>query len=179
MPFLPGDSLLFAVGALASLEGGGLDVTQVWCLLVTAAILGDNINYQAGRLIGPKIFSRPQSLFLNPKNLERTQAFYDKHGAKTVLFARFLPIFRTFAPFVAGVGKMNLKKFVFFSVSGSILWMSCFLGAGYFFGNIPIVKKNFTVVVMAAVILPGIPILITVLKDGLAAYRAHRASLKQ
>jgi membrane-associated protein len=163
-PFLPGDSLLFAAGALASLDSG-LEIKLLWCLLVLAAIIGDNLNYQVGRWVGPKIFSQPKSWFLNPNNLKKTEDFYARYGAKTVMFARFLPIFRTFAPFVAGVGKMARKKFIFFSVTGSFLWMSCFLGAGYFFGNVPIVKNNFTLVIMAAIILPGIPIAWQVLKQ--------------
>ncbi len=169
-PFLPGDSLLFAVGALASLEGGGLEIKFVWGLLVLAAFFGDNLNYMIGQKIGVKIFSRPQSIFLNPVNLERTQAFYRQHGAKTVIFARFLPVIRTFAPFVAGVGRMEYRKFAFFSLIGSIGWMTCFLGAGYFFGNIPVVKKNFTLVVMVLIVVTLVPVGLETIKQ----IRAHR-----
>lgn len=165
MPFLPGDSLLFAVGALASLEGGGLEIKFVWGLLVLAAIMGDNLNYFIGQRTGIKVFSNPDSIFLNPKNLERTQDFYRRHGAKTVMFARFLPIVRTFAPFVAGVGRMDYRKFVFYSFSGTILWMTCFLGAGYFFGNIPIIKQNFTLVVMGVIAVSLIPIALEAFKQ--------------
>lgn len=170
MPFLPGDSLLFAVGALASLESGGIEIKFVWGLLVLAAFIGDNTNYMMGQKIGVKIFSKPDSIFLNPTNLQRTQDFYHRHGAKTVMFARFLPIIRTFAPFVAGVGRMEYRKFAFFSLIGSVLWMSCFLGAGYFFGNIPIIKQNFTIVVMAVIGVSLIPVAIETFKQ----VRAHR-----
>ena len=153
-PFLPGDSLLFAVGALASLESGGIEIKFVWGLLVLAAFVGDNVNYMVGQKIGVKIFSKQQSIFLNPVNLERTQGFYQRHGAKTVMFARFLPLIRTFAPFVAGVGRMEYRKFAFFSLIGSVVWMSCFLGAGYFFGNIPVIKQNFTMAVIAVSLVP-------------------------
>ncbi len=163
-PFLPGDSLLFAVGALASIQGGGIEIVPAWCLLVLAAITGDNLNYQIGRWIGPKVFSKPKSIFLNPENLRRTEEFYMKHGAKTVMFARFLPIFRTFAPFVAGVGHMKRRQFIFYSVSGTLLWMTTFLGAGFFFGNIPVIKKNFTLVVMGVIVVSLIPIALEVLK---------------
>lgn len=164
-PFLPGDSLLFAVGALASIEGGGISIVPAWCLLVLAAVIGDNLNYQIGRWIGPKVFSRKKSIFLNPENLRRTEEFYLKHGPKTVMFARFLPIFRTFAPFVAGVGKMKRRQFISFSLAGTLLWMTAFLGAGYFFGNIPIVKKNFTIVVMGVIVVSLIPIVLETFKQ--------------
>ena len=171
-PFLPGDSLLFAVGALASLEGGGVEIKFVWGLLVVAAFLGDNVNYLIGKKIGAKIFSRPQSIFLNPANLKRTQDFYHRHGIKTVMFARFLPIIRTFAPFVAGVGRMDHRKFAFYSLVGSILWMSCFLGAGFFFGNIPVIKKNFTLAVMILIVISLAPVVLETIKQ----IRAHRNS---
>ena len=175
MPFLPGDSLLFAVGALASLEGGGIEIKFIWGLLVLAAISGDNLNYFIGKRTGIKVFSNPDSIFLNPKNLERTQDFYRRHGAKTVMFARFLPIVRTFAPFVAGVGRMDYRKFVFFSVTGSILWMTCFLGAGYFFGNIPVIKQNFTLVVMGVIAVSLIPIALEAFKQS----RSYQGSAKK
>jgi membrane-associated protein len=164
-PFLPGDSLLFAVGAIASLDNGGIDITVVWLLLVAAAFAGDNINYAIGRSIGPRIFSRPKSLFLNPANLSRTQDFYNRHGAKTVMFARFLPIIRTFAPFVAGVGRMKYRNFASFSILGTLLWMTIFLSAGYFFGNIPVIKNNFTIVVMAVIGVSLIPMILETLRQ--------------
>ncbi len=164
-PFLPGDSLLFAVGALATLEGSGLKIEIIWMLLIGAAFLGDNTNYQIGKFLGPKIFSKPKSLFLNPNNLQKTHDFYAKYGNKTVLLARFLPLFRTFVPFVAGVGRMNYPQFVMFSLSGSFLWMSSFLGAGYFFGNIPSVKTNFHIVILALIGITLLPIVFGVIRS--------------
>jgi len=168
-PFLPGDSLLFAAGALASLESSGLSITLMWALLISAAILGDNSNYYIGRRLGPKVFRREKSLFLNPKYLAQTQEFYRDHGGKTVLLARFMPIFRTFAPFVAGVGRMNYRKFLTFSVVGSFLWMSLFLGAGYYFGNLPSVKRNFHLVIFTVIGVSFLPMVITAVKHRLVA----------
>lgn len=158
-PFLPGDSLLFAAGAVTALPESGLRVELVALLLMCASILGDSVNYWAGYLVGPKVFSREDSRLLNRQYLERTHKFYEKHGGKTIIIARFMPIIRTFAPFVAGIGRMTYLKFVTFSVTGSILWVGSFVFAGYFFGNIPFVKKNFTVVVLAIIfisLLPGV-----------------------
>ncbi len=164
MPFLPGDSLLFAVGALASIPSSGIDVKTVWCLLVFAAVLGDNVNYQVGRAVGPKIFTRPKSLLFNPKHLVSTQRFYVDYGARAVIFARFMPIFRTFAPFVAGVGRMSFKKYISFSFLGSLLWMSSFIGAGYYFGNIPKIKSNFHYVIVAVILVSFLPLLIAAIR---------------
>lgn len=158
-PFLPGDSLLFAVGALASIPTSGIEVTTVWLLLILAAVIGDNLNYQIGMSIGPKIFSRPKSFFFNPEHMTKTQNFYTVYGARTVIFARFMPIVRTFAPFVAGVGRMPRKKYVLFSFLGSFLWMSSFIGAGYFFGNIPKVKSNFHLVILAVIFVSFLPLI--------------------
>jgi len=157
-PILPGDSLLFAVGALAST--GALNV--VWCfvLMCCAAIIGDNVNYWIGYHVGPKVFSSQNSRLLNRKHLERTHEFYEKYGAKTVILARFMPIIRTFAPFVAGIGRMNYLKFLTYSVFGSLLWMGIFLSAGFWFGNIPIVKRNFTLVVFAIIGISLLPAII-------------------
>jgi membrane-associated protein len=155
MPFLPGDSLLFAAGTFAAL--GALDLYLLLMLLYVAPILGDSTNYWIGRLIGPKIFSRDDVRFLNRRHLDRTHEFYEKHGGTTVIIARFMPIFRTFAPFVAGIGKMNYLRFLSFSVVGTLLWISCFVLAGYFFGNIPVVKRNFTLAIMAIIVISVIP----------------------
>ncbi len=167
-PILPGDSLLFAVGALAST--GALNV--VWCfvLMCCAAIIGDNVNYWIGYHVGPKVFSSQSSRLLNRKHLERTHEFYEKYGAKTVILARFMPIIRTFAPFVAGIGRMNYLKFLTYSVFGSLLWMGIFLSAGFWFGNIPIVKRNFTLVVFAII---GISLLPAIIEY----WRARRAAV--
>jgi membrane-associated protein len=163
-PFLPGDSLLFAVGALAAIADSQLSILFLWLLLTSAAILGDSTNYFIGRRLGPKVFAREKSLFLNPKHLVKTQGFYREHGGKTVLLARFMPIFRTFAPFVAGVGRMDYRKFLTYSVVGSILWMSLFLGAGYFFGNLPSVKSNFHLVIFIVIGLSFLPMVISALR---------------
>ncbi len=168
-PFLPGDSLLFAVGALGAT--GALNV--LWCfgLLCVAAIIGDNLNYWIGYHAGPKVFSR-NSRLLNRQHLERTHQFYEKHGGKTVIIARFMPIVRTFAPFVAGIGRMNYPKFLAFSVFGSLLWMGIFLTAGYWFGNIPLVKRNFTLVVFAIIIISVLPAVIEYWRSRRAAKSA-------
>lgn len=160
-PFLPGDSLLFAVGALAANEASDLNIGFLWVLLMSAAILGDSTNYWIGRRVGPKVFAREKSIFLNPKHLEKTQSFYRDHGGKTVLLARFMPIFRTFAPFVAGVGRMDYRRFATYSVVGSLLWISLFLGAGYFFGNLPTVKSNFHIVIFTVIGLSFLPMIIS------------------
>ena len=159
-PFLPGDSLLFAAGALSATAGSTLDVKLVYVLLTLAAILGDSTNYWIGRLIGPKVFRGEKVRFLNRKYLDRTHAFYEKYGGKTIIIARFVPIIRTFAPFVAGIGKMSYARFVTYSIGGSIAWMATFIFGGYFFGNIPFVKKNFTYVIIAILIISVLPAVI-------------------
>jgi len=156
-PFLPGDSLLFVAGAVAA--GGGMDVHTLFAVLATASFCGDNSNYWIGRFVGPRVFSRKGSLLFNPAHLERTSRFYDKYGGKTVLIARFVPIVRTFAPFVAGIGRMAYSRFVAYSFAGAILWIGSLTYAGYFFGNLPIVRNNLSVVIIAIVIasvMPGV-----------------------
>lgn len=156
-PFLPGDSLLFAAGTFAAL--GAFDIRLLVVLLVIAPFFGDNVNYWLGYHVGPKIFHKEKVRFLNKRYLERTHKFYERHGSKTVIIARFIPIVRTFAPFVAGVGRMNYWKFIGMSFLGSLFWVTTFVLGGYFFGNIPVVKRNFTVVIFAIIfisILPGI-----------------------
>lgn len=156
-PFLPGDSLLFAIGALSS--KGELNVFLIFVLLSIAAILGDTVNYWIGNIVGPKVFSSESSRWLNRKHLERTHEFYEKYGAKTIILARFVPIVRTFAPFVAGIGKMNYGKFLLYNVVGGIAWIAIFTYAGYFFGEIPIVKRNFTLVIFAIIIISVLPMI--------------------
>jgi membrane-associated protein len=156
-PILPGDSLLFAAGAFAAV--GALDPWLLCTLLTVAAILGDAVNYMVGSIVGPKVFSKENVRFLNKEYLLRTHKFYEKHGGKTIIIARFMPIIRTFAPFVAGIGKMTYSRFALFNISGAILWVCSFIIVGYFFGNIPIVKENFTLVIFGIIfisILPGI-----------------------
>lgn len=156
-PFLPGDSLLFVTGALAAT--GALAPETVILLLVAASFLGDNTNYWIGRHFGPRIFKSEHSRLLNPRHLEQTHSFYQRHGGKTILLARFFPIIRTFAPFVAGIGKMDYRQFVPFSLAGGIAWVGSLVLAGYFFGNIPFIKQNLTLVIFGIIgisLLPGI-----------------------
>ena len=155
MPFLPGDSLLFVAGTLAAT--GNMDVHALFALLVLAAFMGDNTNYWIGRYTGPKVFRREGSRLLNPAHLEYTRAFYDRHGAKTVVFARFLPIVRTFAPFVAGIGRMVYPRFMFYSFSGSVFWIAFFVYGGYYFGNIEFVKKNLTAFILGIIVISVLP----------------------
>lgn len=154
-PFLPGDSLLFAAGAFAA--RGSLDVALLFFVLSVAAIVGDTVNYSIGRYLAPRM--EKGIPFIKHQHLERTHAFYEKHGGKTIVIARFMPIVRTFAPFVAGVGAMEYHKFIGYNVGGALLWVSLFVFGGYFFGNIPAVEENFTLVIFAIIfvsILPGI-----------------------
>jgi membrane-associated protein len=157
MPFLPGDSLLFAAGAMAALYPDDLGIVTLLVLLSIAAILGDTINYLLGRWIGPRAFSL-NTWFLKHEHLEKTQAFFDRWGGKTIVAARFVPIVRTFAPFVAGVGRMHYPTFLWFNVSGGILWVAVCTLAGYFFGNIATVKKNFELVVVGIVLVSVLPL---------------------
>ena len=156
-PFLPGDSLLFAGGTFAAL--GSLDVWWLVIFLSIAAIAGDTVNYWIGYAAGPKVFRREKSRFLNKKHLHRTHQFYEKYGGKTIILARFIPIIRTFAPFVAGIGSMTYGRFIIYNISGGISWVLIFVFAGYFFGNIPFIRHNFSLVIIAIIllsILPGI-----------------------
>ena len=161
-PFLPGDSLLFATGALAAT--GAIDVTSVLVLLTGAAVMGDNTNYLIGRLIGPRVFTEQHTRFLKREHMLRTQSFYDKHGGKAVVLARFVPIVRTFAPFVAGVGRMHYPRFLAFDVGGGILWVWSFGLLGYFFGSQPIIKENFGLAVVAVIGISVLPIVVEVFK---------------
>jgi membrane-associated protein len=154
-PFLPGDSLLFAAGTFAAL--GALNLALLLMILYLAPVLGDSSNYWIGRFVGPKVFSRENVRFLNKQNLEKTHAFYEKYGGKAVIIARFMPIFRTFVPFIAGIGRMSYPRFLVFSIVGTIAWISCFVLAGYFFGNIPFVQKNFTVAIMVIILISAMP----------------------
>jgi membrane-associated protein len=154
-PFLPGDSLLFVAGTMSAT--GALDVHGLFALLVVAAFSGDNTNYWIGRYVGPRVFKREHSRLLNPAHIERTQHFYEKHGGKTVILARFLPILRTFAPFVAGIGRMRYARFMFYSFSGSVFWIGSFVYGGYYFGNIPVVKNNLTAFILGIVVVSVLP----------------------
>jgi membrane-associated protein len=164
-PFLPGDSLLFAAGSIAALPESVLHVGWLYLALSLAAILGDSSNYWIGRFIGPKIFSKEKVKFLNKKHLDETHAFYERHGGKTVFIARFMPIIRTFAPFVAGIGKMQYLKFLAYSISGTICWIGAFVMGGYLFGSVEFVKKNFTIVIMAIIAVSLMPAVIGFLRS--------------
>lgn len=156
-PLLPGDSLLFAAGTFAA--SGSLNVGWLFILLTIAAVAGDTVNYWIGYFIGPKIFHKENVRFLNKEYLDRTHQFYEKYGAKTIIIARFVPIIRTFAPFVAGIGSMNYGRFISYNIIGGVAWIAICVFAGYLFGNLPIVKENFTLVILAIIfisILPGI-----------------------
>ncbi|ATM95085.1 DedAprotein [Yersinia frederiksenii] len=158
-PFLPGDSLLFVAGALASLPSNDMNVHIMVALMVTAAILGDAINYTIGRVFGEKLFSNPDSKIFRRSYLDKTHQFYEKHGGKAIILARFVPIIRTFAPFVAGMGKMSYRHFAAYNVIGALVWVLLFTYAGYLFGNVPIVQNNLKlliVVIIVVSILPGV-----------------------
>lgn len=156
-PFLPGDSLLFVAGTLAAT--GQMNPHTLVALLLVAAILGDAVNYSIGRLFGQRLFSNPQSRIFRQAYLERTHAFYERHGGKTIILARFVPIVRTFAPFVAGMGKMSYRHFALFNVTGGIVWVTAFVYAGYWFGNMPVVKQNLELLILGIIfvsVLPGL-----------------------
>ena len=154
-PFLPGDSLLFVAGAVAA--GGGMDVHTLFAVLALASFSGDNTNYWIGRFAGPRIFTRKGSLLFNPEHLERTRRFYQRYGGKTVLIARFVPIVRTFAPFVGGMGKMAYSRFLGYSFAGAVLWIGSLTYAGYFFGNLPLVRDHLSIVIIGIVVLSIMP----------------------
>lgn len=161
-PFLPGDSLLFAAGAFAAL--GSLNVWFLFISLALAAVLGDTVNYWIGHYIGPKVFTM-NSRWFKREYLERTQAFYDKYGGKTIFLARFVPIIRTFAPFVAGIGKMRYGYFISYNIFGGIVWTALFIFGGYFFGNMPFVRNNFSLVVIAIILISVMPAVVEVLRS--------------
>lgn len=163
-PFLPGDSLLFAAGAIIAKPETELNIFFMWGLLIVAGILGDMVNYHVGKYLGPRVFSGKVP-FLKREYLERTEQFYQRHGGKTIIYARFIPIIRTFAPFVAGVGSMSYGKFASYNVVGAILWVTSFLFIGYFFGGLPVIKDNFTLVIFAIIGLSIVPPIIQMIKD--------------
>lgn len=173
-PFLPGDSLLFAAGAIIAKPESDLSIWLTWALLVVAAILGDWVNYTIGDYIGPRAFSGRYKL-LKKEYLDKTQLFYVKHGGKTIIYARFIPIIRTFAPFVAGVGTMSYSKFASYNVIGALLWVTSFLFIGYYFGGLPIIKKNFTYVIFAIIILSLLPPVIEIVREKLKKRKVDKA----
>jgi membrane-associated protein len=157
-PFLPGDSLLFAVGALCGV--GAMDLRLSMVILLAAAILGDTVNYSIGKWAGPKVFRNKSSKWFNPRHLERTHQFVEKYGSKAIVLARFAPIVRTFAPFVVGIGKMSYFRFMVYNVTGGVLWVAGFVLVGYFFGNIPAVKSNFSLVILGIIFVSLLPLVI-------------------
>lgn len=168
-PILPGDSLLFALGSFAAI--GAFSIELLLVTLCIAAIAGDTVNYAAGHFIGPKVFHYEDGRFFKKVYLERTHKFYEKHGGKTIVIARFMPIIRTFAPFVAGIGAMSYPKFIIYNISGGIAWVCLFLLGGYYFGNIPAVKNNFTLVILAIVLISILP--------GFIEYWRHKRNSKR
>ncbi len=162
LPILPGDSLLFAAGTFAAISS--LNIYYLIPLLIIAAVLGDALNYKIGYTLGPKVLEK-ENRFLKREYIEKTERFYEKYGGKTIIFARFVPIVRTFAPFLAGVGKMSYSKFASYNIIGGIIWILCFTLAGYFFGNIPAVKNNFTLVIMAIIVISILPALFEAYKS--------------
>ncbi len=164
-PFLPGDSLLFVAGTVAAT--GGMDVHLLALLLIIAAILGDTVNYWVGHYLGPRVFHYENSIWLNRRHLDRAHEFYERHGGKTIIIARFVPIIRTYAPFVAGMGSMTYRHFLSYNIGGAVLWVVSLLYAGFFFGNIPIIKQNLTLVIIGIIILSIMP--------GVVEYLRHRA----
>ena len=168
-PFLPGDSLLFVAGTVAA--AGGMDIHLMVLLLIIAAVLGDAVNYGVGHYVGPRIFSHSESRWLNPKHLQRAHDFYEKYGGKTIILARFVPIVRTFAPFVAGMGRMTYRRFMAYNVAGGVIWVVLFLGLGYAFGTRPVVQKNFTLVMLGIIVVSVLP--------GVFEYWRERQKLRQ
>jgi len=162
MPFLPGDSLLFAAGTFAALKA--LNVGWLILLLSAAAIIGDTVNYWVGHRLGPKVFCKEDARFFKKEYLDRTHAFYEKHGGKTIIIARFVPIIRSFAPFVAGIGRMSYGRFLAFNVVGGVGWVVLLVGAGYFFGTIPVVQENYSIAVLAIIAISTVPIAVEYLK---------------
>ena len=156
-PYLPGDSLLFAVGALAAREGSPINLPLTLILLFVAAVLGDAVNYWIGYRVGPRIFYSEESRWLNKRHLNRAHEFYEKYGGKTIVLARFMPIIRTFAPFVAGIGRMEYPRFALFNVTGGLAWTACFLLAGWQFSGLPVVKEHFHYVILAIIVISFIP----------------------
>ena len=173
-PFLPGDSLLFAAGAICARDGSGLNVHSLSLLLFVAAVLGDTLNYWIGSKVGPAVFKREDSLFFKKKNLERAHAFFEKYGGRAIILARFVPIVRTFVPFVAGVGSMSYRQFVVYNVVGGFIWIYSFMYLGYAFGNLPVVQKNFKLIIVGIIVLSVLPIVI----EFIQAWRHKRAEAR-
>ncbi len=162
-PFLPGDSMLFAAGAIAAM--GAMNIFTLLIVVYIAAVLGDTVNYHIGKKLGNKILEKEEIRFINKEYLKKAQAFYEKHGSMTIVLARFIPIIRTFAPFVAGIGEMNYTKFIPYNLLGGGLWVTLFLGGGYFFGNLPFIEKHFSYVLIAIILISILPAVIALIKE--------------
>ena len=162
-PFLPGDSMLFAAGAIASM--GAMNIFTLLIVVYIAAVLGDTVNYHIGKRLGNKILEKEEIRFINKEYLKKAQVFYEKHGSMTIVLARFIPIIRTFAPFVAGIGEMNYTKFIPYNMLGGGLWVTLFLGGGYFFGNLPFIEKHFSYVLIAIILISILPAVIAIIKE--------------
>ena len=171
VPFLPGDSLLFAAGTFAA--KGSFNMHLLIILLAVAAILGDTVNYWIGHFIGPKIFEKENIRFLKKEYLEKTHKFYEKYGGKTIIIARFVPIVRTFAPFVAGIGSMSYSKFILYNIIGGVIWVVLFTAAGFYFGNIPFVKNNFSIVILTIIFISILPGIIEFIRHKMAGSKAE------
>ncbi len=172
VPFLPGDSLLFAAGTIAAT--GSLKVEIIFFAMFAGAVLGDALNYHIGKYIGPQIFKRENSIFFHKKHLIKAEAFYEKYGKKTIIIARFIPIIRTFAPFVAGIGKMKYNTFLIYNVVGGLFWCALFIFGGYWFGNLPVVQENFGFIIIAIIVLSTIPIIKEIIVHFLAKKRKNK-----
>lgn len=172
MPFLPGDSLIFALGAIS--PTAGINIFVAYAFLITAAILGDALNYYLGKKIGRKVFDSNKIPYINHENLEKTERFFEKHGKMTIILARFIPFIRTFAPFVAGIGKMRYLEFLSYNCIGAIAWVTLFLFTGYFFGNIPFIQDNFSLVIIAIIVVSIMPTVIHFIKDKIKAARSPK-----
>ncbi|ETS99744.1 MULTISPECIES: DedA family protein [Providencia] len=178
-PFLPGDSLLFVAGALAALPSNDLNVHVMVLLMIIAAIIGDAVNYTIGRIFGEKLFKNPDSKIFRRSYLDKTHQFYEKHGGKAIILARFVPIVRTFAPFVAGMGKMSYRHFAFYNVAGALLWVLLFTYAGYLFGDLPIVQKNLKLLIVAIIFISILPGVIEIIRHRRAAAKEKNAMAKE
>ena len=170
LPFLPGDSLIFATGALAAI--GSIKLLPIYLIFCIAAIVGDTVNYSIGHFLREKVSARENIRFLKKEYLDQTTAYFERHGSATIILARFVPIIRTFAPFIAGVGSMPYRKFISFNAIGGILWVTIALFAGYFFGNIPLIKDNFSIVVLGIVVISVLPLVFTFIKSKMSAKNA-------
>jgi membrane-associated protein len=175
MPLLPGDSLLFAAGGLTALPESGLNVHLLAFLLFIAAVLGDSLNYWVGSKFGPAVFSREDSIWLRKKHLQRAHEFFEKYGGRAIILARFVPIVRTFVPFVAGVGSMSYRRFLAFNIIGGFVWIYAFIYLGFFFCNVPVVKKNFGLVIIAIIVISVLPIAVELVR----AWRVQRTNRVQ